>query len=842
MVDVLESSSSDEVIFKKKLKKLEQFRGRGTELISVYIPGDADRSSVTGQLSEEISQSGNIKSPSTRKNVQGALRKIISFLKQIDFKIPKNGIVVFAGNISQVEGRTDIRLFTVRPIKDLRTKRYWCDSQFHLEPLKEMAKPSNVYALITIDKSEATIAALIGKRYEILGHFNSGVSGKIRAGGQCLAPDTLIMKDNGEIIPIEKAHNPFRILSENFNTEQTEQTPIMAKWENNKELFELTTCYPKLGIKSSKDHLFFVRTNAGIESKPLEEIKEGDYLLMPEKINLGLKELQDIDFKPQIRQEWNMKKAEIPIKLEGNLARLLGYYLGDGNYEIDRICFSEERQEIAHFYKQLIENMLKVGARIRYREKKSYYETRVGSRIVSQFFKQIYGSESKTLTAEIPKIVLKSPDHILAQFVAGFFDAEGYVSSSRAAFGINNISIARQFQFVLLRLGIISSLPEYDNRRNPYSKKTRFTLEINDTESLRNFERLANFACEDKKKKLRKIIAKRSNRNKVRKIVINGKEVARILRDSGVSTTQFRCPDFFINKKQLNKEVFKKNIIDKINDPDLKRRLELFYQSNLIPAKISKIEPIGKYRTIDIETKTHNFLANGLIVHNSAQRFERLREEAEQEFYKRISGKANAAFVPFGEKLQGMIIGGPGMTKQFFLDKDMLDHRIKDKVLALLDTSYTDESGIRELVQKSDAVLKDTDLMKERNLMNNFLTQLAKDQLATYGENEVMKALEIGQVATLLVSEAIEWAVYKVKNTATGEERIIIDKDNSFDPNSFKGQEQIEVVEEYEFIDYIMERAQQTSTGFEIISTETPEGEQFYKGFGGIGAMLRYKL
>ena len=132
--------------------------------------------------------------------------------------------------------------------------------------------------------------------------------------------------------------------------------------------------------------------------------------------------------------------------------------------------------------------------------------------------------------------------------------------------------------------------------------------------------------------------------------------------------------------------------------------------------------------------------------------------------------------------------------------------------------------------------------MKERNLMNNFLTQLAKDQLATYGENEVMKALEIGQVATLLVSEAIEWAVYKVKNTATGEERIIIDKDNSFDPNSFKGQEQIEVVEEYEFIDYIMERAQQTSTGFEIISTETPEGEQFYKGFGGIGAMLRYKL
>ena len=74
---------SVEVVFRKKLKKLQKFRGRGTELISVYIPEGTDRGTVMGQLTEEISQSSNIKSPSTRKNVQGALRKIINFLKQI---------------------------------------------------------------------------------------------------------------------------------------------------------------------------------------------------------------------------------------------------------------------------------------------------------------------------------------------------------------------------------------------------------------------------------------------------------------------------------------------------------------------------------------------------------------------------------------------------------------------------------------------------------------------------------------------------------------------------------------------------------------------------------------
>lgn len=406
MVDVLESGGSDEAVFKKKLKKLEKYHGRGTELISVYIPYGTNRGAVMNQLTGELGQSSNIKSPSTRKNVGGALRKITGFLKQINFELPSNGLVVFCGNVSETEGRTDIRLFTVRPVKELRTKLYWCDSRFHLEPLREMLKPTNIYGLVTIDKSEATIAVLSGKRYEIIGKFTSGYSGKSRAGGQ------------------------------------------------------------------------------------------------------------------------------------------------------------------------------------------------------------------------------------------------------------------------------------------------------------------------------------------------------------------------------------------------------------------------------------------------SAARFERLREEAEQDFYKRISEKCNQAFLPYGDKFSGLIVGGPGMTKQFFLEKDVLDHRIKKKVLATLDTSYTDEGGIRELVQKSEAVLKDTDIMKERAIVNAFFAELAKDGLATYGEKQVMEALERGQVEKLLVSEAIDWVVYKFVDESTGAAEVVVDKNNSFDPSKHDK----ELVEEMDYLDYVHEKAVQTSTQLAIVSKETEEGEQFYKGFGGIGAMLRYKI
>ena len=61
--------------------------------------------------------------------------------------------------------------------------------------------------------------------------------GKYKAGGQCLSKDTLIMKVDGEIIEIKYAHNPCIIIAENFNIDKSEETPIITKWENKKQLF-----------------------------------------------------------------------------------------------------------------------------------------------------------------------------------------------------------------------------------------------------------------------------------------------------------------------------------------------------------------------------------------------------------------------------------------------------------------------------------------------------------------------------------------------------------------------------------------------------------------------------
>ncbi len=171
-------------IFKKKLKLLDKFKGKHTELISLYIPFNTDRSSVMNQLVNEVSQSSNIKSATTRKNVQGALRKIIQYLKVTDFSIPETGLVLFCGNVSEQDGKADIQLHHIIPVKSLNVKLYRCDSSFYLDPLKEMLIPNKVYGIVAIDNREATIAYLTGKIYKIVLNLNSTVPGKIKAGGQ----------------------------------------------------------------------------------------------------------------------------------------------------------------------------------------------------------------------------------------------------------------------------------------------------------------------------------------------------------------------------------------------------------------------------------------------------------------------------------------------------------------------------------------------------------------------------------------------------------------------------------------------------------------------------------
>jgi len=164
--------------FKKQIKFLKAQKGQGTELITVYIKPGQNVNEVTNRLRDEYGQAANIKSKQTRKNVQMAIDRILGMLRGIN-KPPKHGVGIFAGNINN-----KIELFTVLPPEDISVSIYRCDSTFFIEPLENLIDIKEMYGLFVMDRREATIAMLKGKKVKILRHLTSTVPGKHHKGGQ----------------------------------------------------------------------------------------------------------------------------------------------------------------------------------------------------------------------------------------------------------------------------------------------------------------------------------------------------------------------------------------------------------------------------------------------------------------------------------------------------------------------------------------------------------------------------------------------------------------------------------------------------------------------------------
>ncbi|MFW6153185.1 MAG: peptide chain release factor aRF-1, partial [Halobacteriota archaeon] len=179
-----EPSDRKKYEFRKVIEDLKEYEGSGTQLVTIYVPPDKQISDVVAHVTQEHSEAANIKSKDTRTNVQDALSSIEAHLKYYD-NPPVNGMVMFSGAVDTGGGRT--RMVTEileNPPEPIQSFRYHCDSAFLTEPLEEMLGDKGLYGLIVLDRREANVGWLRGKRVEPVKSTTSRVPGKQRKGGQ----------------------------------------------------------------------------------------------------------------------------------------------------------------------------------------------------------------------------------------------------------------------------------------------------------------------------------------------------------------------------------------------------------------------------------------------------------------------------------------------------------------------------------------------------------------------------------------------------------------------------------------------------------------------------------
>lgn len=859
---------------KKFIRTLELIRGRHTELVSVYIPSGYDLNKIINHISQEQGTASNIKDKTTRTHVTDSLERMIRHLRLYKCT-PPNGLAVFSGDASEREGKPDIQVWSIEPPQPINTRLYRCEQTFQLDILKEMMEVKEVFGIVTLDRRECTIGLLKGTQITSLDNITSRVPGKVKAGGQCLAFGTFVQAASGSLFKIEDCHNPLAVKSALFEQGSTKDSPITDKWDVSKEeTYRIITKNPRLELEASKDHIFFVSTSNGIIEKPAEELKAGDKLVMPEKIDVsgatqainskkyynsftilpeGIElikqkrnekgflqrelakiigttqttiseiELAEINVKPDVLKKlcsalgidfnsfllkytrhYNWKAdIRLPQVIDPEFAQFLGFCMGDGCLEQDRITLFEQNKEVAFAYKEKFDSYFNMSSTYRLRESKNYHQLRFTCRSLVRLIREEFPTLKQGNSSSIPRQILESESIVAASFLRGLFDAEGYMAGSRLGIGMNNKGLIQQLQMLLLRYGIISSFREYDNRRNPYTKNHRFSLEVSEKHSLSLFREHVGFSSTKKSALLSKIISSKSDKSMVRQIIMQGRKVREMIEQAGYSLALFpRVKDFFYNKKEMSKQIFKHSILDCIEDKLLHNQLEAVYNYPFLPVKIHKIEiRQGSAKMVDISVKNQNFIANCLLVHNSAQRYSRLREEASKEFFKKVASLMQDHYLEL-KNLKGIIVGGPGPSKLDYLNEPYLNNQLKMKIIAVQDISYTDDFGLRELVEKSQDILAKEAITEEKEVMQKLLKQLAvKPEMIAYGKDEVLNAIALKAADKVLISDFVE-------DTVAND---------------------------------IEEKAEVSGAVVMFISLDTPEGVQL-KEIGGLAAFLRYQL
>ena len=231
----------------------------------------------------------------------------------------------------------------------------------------------------------------------------------------------------------------------------------------------------------------------------------------------------------------------------------------------------------------------------------------------------------------------------------------------------------------------------------------------------------------------------------------------------------------------------------------------------------------------------------------SAKRFQKLREMELQYYFNRVAHITREYFIDI-YPIKGLIISGPGPTKEDFINNNYLEYRLQDMIISTIDASYSGSEGIREAFAKSSEILSDFRMVEEKKIIEKLFQQINNNTgLGSYGLNEVLEMLKNNIADTIIVTDDTELYRLEIKCKKCGNiteeivERVkLIPRKTELKNNSCQSCKSTDSESsQQDLIDYIALIGSQTGAKIEVISGKTEHGIML-ASLGKIGAILRY--
>ncbi len=167
---------------RKRIAYLAERANTTKTLISLYIPPKTPIDQIIATLKKELECT--VTEPEQEKQqLQSTLKRVIQQLRQHK-DIPENGSTLFAGTAVDKPGNEALSVEELIPPEPIAAYRYFADTQFRLEPLREMLRDPKIVGILALDAKQASFGLLKGEQVELIESISSGVPGKTGKGGQ----------------------------------------------------------------------------------------------------------------------------------------------------------------------------------------------------------------------------------------------------------------------------------------------------------------------------------------------------------------------------------------------------------------------------------------------------------------------------------------------------------------------------------------------------------------------------------------------------------------------------------------------------------------------------------
>ncbi|XVF46273.1 hypothetical protein PTKIN_Ptkin03bG0014600 [Pterospermum kingtungense] len=226
----------------------------------------------------------------------------------------------------------------------------------------------------------------------------------------------------------------------------------------------------------------------------------------------------------------------------------------------------------------------------------------------------------------------------------------------------------------------------------------------------------------------------------------------------------------------------------------------------------------------------------------SALRFARIRMEKRHNYLRKIAELATQLFIDSSTSqpnITGLVLAGLADFKTELGQSDMFDKRLQAKILIVVDVNYGGEPGFKEAIKLSSEKLKNVKFVQEKSLLGKYFGEIKKDTgKYVYGLDDILTALEMGAVETLIVWENLDITRYVLKNNVTGE--VVVKHLNKEQEANLSAD--MEVEEKILLLEWFADEYKRFGCSLEFVTNKSLEGNQFCRAFGGIGGILRYLL